>query len=170
MASLTKNEFAHYIGELYGGGIVVSVWKDTSGAEHGLVASLKDLSTGTAWSNVTTTAIGATAQNFFNGKDNINAIIGQTGHSLSAAQLCDTFRGEGYNDWYLPSVSELIQCYNAFFIINMTLGSANSLKYINYWSSTEYGANQAHYMHFRNFYGINVKNTNTNGVRAFRKY
>jgi hypothetical protein len=25
-----KNEFAHYIGELYGGGIVVSVWKDTA--------------------------------------------------------------------------------------------------------------------------------------------
>ena len=26
--------FSHYIGELFGGGIVVSVWKDAQGAEH----------------------------------------------------------------------------------------------------------------------------------------
>jgi len=40
--------FTHYIGELYGGGIVVSVWK-VSGVEHGLIASLTDLSSGIAW-------------------------------------------------------------------------------------------------------------------------
>jgi hypothetical protein len=34
--------FLHYIGELYGGGIVVSVWKE-AGYEHGLIASLTDV-------------------------------------------------------------------------------------------------------------------------------
>jgi len=71
--------FTHYIGELYGGGIVVSVWK-VAGVEHGLIASLTDLSSGTAWSNVTSTAIGTTAQSPFDGQTNTTAIIAQTGH------------------------------------------------------------------------------------------
>ena len=41
--------FTHYVGELFGGGIVVSVWKDAQGAEHGLIASLTDLSAGIQW-------------------------------------------------------------------------------------------------------------------------
>jgi hypothetical protein len=40
--------FTHYVGELFGGGIVVSVWK-TNGVEHGLIASLTNLSTGIQW-------------------------------------------------------------------------------------------------------------------------
>jgi hypothetical protein len=41
--------FTHYVGELFGGGIVVSVWKDTQGVEHGLIASLTDLSSAIPW-------------------------------------------------------------------------------------------------------------------------
>jgi hypothetical protein len=42
------SSFTHYVGELYGGGIVISVWK-VSGIEHGLIASLADLSTRIIW-------------------------------------------------------------------------------------------------------------------------
>lgn len=167
-----KNEFAHYIGELYGGGIVVSVWKDTSGAEHGLVASLKDLSSGTAWSNVATTAIGATAQNYMDGQANTNAIISQSGHTSSAAQLCDTFSGSGYTDWYLPSLWELIQCNNVAYIVNSILGNTNGFGILaGYWSSNENNSNYSFVRAFnQQIIGGSLKSGTINRVRAIRKY
>jgi len=73
------NAFKHYIGELYGGGIVVGVWKE-AGIEKGLIASLTDISSGAAWSNVIDVAIGPTAWDAFNGQANTDAIIKQAGH------------------------------------------------------------------------------------------
>ncbi|MBL0357719.1 MAG: hypothetical protein IPP72_12920 [Chitinophagaceae bacterium] len=70
----------------FGGGIVVSVWKE-NGVEKGLVATLTDVSAGAAWSNVTATLIGATAQSFTDGQANTNAIIAQPG-ILPAAPNC----------------------------------------------------------------------------------
>jgi hypothetical protein len=168
-----KNEFAHYIGELYGGGIVVSVWKDTSGAEHGLVASLKDLSAGTAWSNVATTAIGTNAQSPFDGQANSNAIIGQSSHTSSAAQICDTFTGGGFNDWYLPADIELIQLNNTAYILNSILGSNNGLQFAmiySYWSSTEYNASSAKGMLFGTTTNNQGNKSDKKRVRAVRKY
>ena len=89
----------HYIGELYQGGIIVSTWKN-AGVEHGLIASLTDLSISQAWSNVTNTLIGTTAQNHIDGQINTNAIISQAGHTNSAAKLCSDYVSDGYSDWY----------------------------------------------------------------------
>lgn len=130
--------FTHYIGELYGGGIVVSVWKE-SGVEHGLIASLTNVSSGAAWSNVTSTLIGVTAQSAFDGQANTNAIIGQSGHITSAAKLCDDYTADGFNDWYLPAPWELNLCYNAAFIVNNILGATNGFLQGRYWTSLEDG-------------------------------
>lgn len=43
-----KNGYTHNVGELYQGGIIVSVWKE-NGSEHGLIASLTNLSSGCDW-------------------------------------------------------------------------------------------------------------------------
>ena len=128
--------FTHYIGELFGGGIVVSVWK-TNGVEHGLIASLTDISSSSSWSNVTEDFIGTTAQSPNDGQVNTTAIIKQTGHSSSAAKLCDEYTSGTYSDWYLPSVFELSQCYNAVLIVNEVLGDINGFWLENYWTSTE---------------------------------
>jgi hypothetical protein len=168
-----KNEFAHYIGELYGGGIVVSVWKDTAGAEHGLVASLKDLSSGTAWSNVTSTLIGSSAQSPVDGQTNTNAIISQSGQTNSAAQICDTFTGGGFNDWYLPADIELIQLNNTAYILNSILGSNNGLQFAmiySYWSSTEYNASSAKGMLFGTTTNNQGNKSDKKRVRAVRRY
>ncbi len=168
-----KNEFAHYIGELYGGGIVVSVWKDTSGAEHGLVASLKDLSSGTAWSNITSTLIGSSAQSPVDGQTNTNAIISQSGQTNSAAQICDTFTGGGFNDWYLPADIELIQLNNTAYILNSILGSNNGLQFAmiySYWSSTEYNASSAKGMLFGTTTNNQGNKSDKKRVRAVRRY
>jgi len=129
---------AHYIGELYGGGIIVSVWKK-DGIEHGLIASLSDLNSGNkiSWSNINTNLIGANAQSINNGQSNTNSIITQSGHTASAAKLCDIYSNGGYSDWYLPSLWELKECFASTFIVNEILGNANGFKPQEYWSSTE---------------------------------
>jgi hypothetical protein len=139
-APICANCFNHYIGEIYGGGIIVSVWK-IDGVEHGLIASLKDVSTSSVWSNVSTTLIGATAQNPRDGQANTNSIISQIGHTTSAAKLCDEYTSGGYSDWYLPAGWELNLCYYATTIVNEVLGDTNGFQSSFYWASSEYSAN-----------------------------
>jgi hypothetical protein len=170
-----KNEFTHYVGELYGGGIVVSVWKDTSG-EHGLITSLKDLSSGVEWSNLSTDTIGISARSPIDGASNTNTIINQVGHTSSAAQLCNSYSMGGFKDWYLPSIIELKTCESAFYIVNMILGSNDGFKHGSYyWSSTEsnLGSSSVYYANVVHF-GVpggysSPKNFNCR-VRAVRRF
>jgi hypothetical protein len=167
--------FIHYIGELFGGGIVVSVWK-VNGAEHGLIASLTDISSSSSWSNITEEFIGATAQSPKDGQVNTTAIIKQTGHSSSAAKLCDEYTSGTYIDWYLPSVFELSQCYNAVLIANEVLGDINGFQLEEYWSSTEVSESKES---FPRAYGFRFdrgetsdpnSKSNTLRVRAARRF
>ncbi len=96
--------FKHFIGELYGGGILICVWK-IDGNEHGLIASLTDLQY-SIWSNVGDKLIGASAQSPSNGFTNTQAIISQPGHTNSAALICATYNYGGFLDWYLSSLFE----------------------------------------------------------------
>ena len=169
------NGFTHYIGELYGGGIVVSVWK-TSGVEHGLIASLTDLSSGIQWTTPAfqSTLIGTNAQNYRDGLVNTNAIVNQAGLGTSyAAGLCKAYTAGGFNDWYLPAEWELFQCYSSVLLINEVLGDINGFKYTeHYWSSNEgfSPATQA-VRNFFGYYGVYGANkANLNSVRAVRKF
>jgi len=130
------------IGKLLGGGIVVSEW-DENGVKKCLIASLTDLGTNLVW---TVPAfqfgprIGITAESVSNGFTNTNAIILQTGAApttLYAAGAARLHNGGGYNDWYLPSMFELLACYNSSDIVNKVLGDTNGFCYCHYWSSTE---------------------------------
>ena len=166
--------FTHYIGQLYGGGIIVSVWQDSS-VEHGLIASLTDLSTHAAWSNVDSTLIGVGAQSQFAGEVNTPAIIAQVGQTASAALLCTQYTGGGYTDWYLPGIWELQQCYAAGVIVNRILGGTNGLQFnVRYWSSTEFDISTAWAEDF--YYGYGSAGTNNDkkkklySVRAVRRY
>jgi len=135
------------IGAQIGGGIVVAVFND-AGVNKALVASLTNLSTGVPWTITAfqTTLIGATAQSFYDGLTNTNAIIAQTllpASTSYAAGIARLFAGGGFSDWYLPSVWELNMCYNSAAIINKILGATNGFVNVNYWSSTEFSANNA---------------------------
>ena len=133
----------HYIGERYGGGVVF--WLDSAG-QHGLICSMVDLSI-QAWSNVASTLIGSTAQSDWNGLSNSNAIVGQAGHTSSAAQLCLNYTnadyGTGiYSDWYLPARTELNHLWNNIYDVQKALeGDGNPVTTLItqtlYWSSTE---------------------------------
>ena len=163
-----SGSFTHYVGELYGGGIIVSVWK-VSGVEHGLIASLVDLSTSIAWSNMLS-SIGITARSPRNGKANTIAIIGQTGHISSAAKLCNDYASGGYSDWYLPAVWELNQCYNVATIVNEVLGDKDGFQIDHYWSSTETGDYYGWCQYFYDGGVYSDAKDNTFRVRAVRRY
>ena len=141
---------AHYVGELFGGGIVF--WVDHTG-EHGLIASLDDLDggSGVTWVSAAYlyTEIGASAQSITDGAENTAAIIAQDATEGYAATLCDSYEKEGYIDWYLPSEKELLLLDMHGYIIAKILNndsdaSTNGLSsgrvndnWITYWSSTE---------------------------------
>lgn len=166
---------SHYVGELYGGGVVF--WVDHTG-EHGLIVSMVDLSTSQAWSNVTSTLIGTT--NDWDGESNTGAIIGQSGHTNSAAKLCDDYTnadyGTGtYSDWYLPSVAELNHVWNNFYEVQKALtndGNSATTPLVRhiYWSSSEYNDNSAWFFNF--YFGSVSPDTkhNTYSVRAVRAF
>jgi hypothetical protein len=160
--------FTHYIGELYGGGIVVAVWKE-SGVEHGLIASLTDVSVSAEWSSITDTEIGATAQSPIDGQANTTAIIAQ-GDVSGAAYLCDNYSSGGFTDWYLPAAWELNQCYNAAFVVNTILGATNGFQFADYWCSNEYNGNSAWYQNFNEGDADSYNKDDYYRVRAVRKF
>jgi len=160
---------AHYPGELFGGGIVVSVWKE-NGSEKGLIASLTDISTGTAWSNITTVLIGTAAQSFTDGETNTTAIIAQPGHVTSGAKLCNDYTSGGFSDWYLPSTWELNECFIAAQKVNAVLGSTNGFQADTYLSSTEYNASYAYSKIFNSGTTVGQSKSNLYRVRAVRRF
>jgi hypothetical protein len=159
---------SHYIGESYGGGIVVAVWKK-NGVEHGLIASLTDISASAQWSSIKDGLIGATAQSQFDGQANTTAIVAQ-GDISGAAYLCDNYTSGGFNDWYLPAAWELNQCYNAAFIVNTILGATNGFQYDYYWSSTETTRDVAWYQGFVYGYSFFDGKLMKARVRAVRRF
>ena len=178
-AASTSAGLTHYVGELFGGGIVVSVWKDFQGIEHGLIASLTNLSSGIQW---TTPAfqfieIGPTAQSPRDGFANTNAIVEQAGAGTTyAAGLCKAYNAGGYTDWYLPAINELKQCYNSNQIVNEVLGDINGFEFSVwdtsvYWSSTE-NDNNAWVIGFGSGGStvINGKKSSGFAVRAVRRF
>lgn len=173
---------AHYVGELYGGGVVF--WVDQTG-EHGLIASTSDLDggSGAAWSDIKSAEIGASAKDYYNGAGNTAAIIAQSGHTNSAAKLCNDYKGGNFTDWYLPSTLELRKMDNSILIINNVLandgsGETNPIHpefvaptYGRYWSSTEYNIGYAWRYDFSHGQSVNGSSKDqTYRVRAVRAF
>jgi hypothetical protein len=136
--------------------------------------ALTDQSTTQAWSNVSSTLIGATAQSSWDGLSNSNAIVGQAGHTSSAAKLCLDLVSGGQSDWYLPAIDELRLLWHNRFNVNKslsTIGGATVLPVnANYWSSSESLNNVAWYFNFGNGLANNLNKSNPNYVRAVRAF
>jgi hypothetical protein len=169
---------SHYEGELYGGGVVFYV--DQTGA-HGLICSMLDLSTTQPWSNINGALIGTTAQSDWDGQGNTNAIIGQSGHTNSAAKLCNDYinvdYGTGvYSDWYLPANGQLYKLYNTIYEVNKALDSdgnvaTTAIVKAEYWSSTEVNVSFAWEFSFYNTYIVSHgKSSSSYYTRAVRRF
>ena len=124
-----------------------------------------DQSTGIAWSNITGTAIGATAQGtaIGTGKANTTAIVGQSGCTAGAAKLCKAYTGSGYSDWFLPSKDEL----NAMYLKRATIGSFASAFYC---SSSEDISTKMLIQYFSDGTQYSFNKSSSNRVRAVRAF
>ncbi|MCX6268837.1 MAG: hypothetical protein NTW16_16045 [Bacteroidetes bacterium] len=171
----TISASAHYIGELIGGGIVF--WIDSTG-QHGLIVSLDDISQSSTWSNITNVRIGLPAQSTWNGQGNSNSIMGQSGHTSSAALLCDVYSnadyGTGiYTDWYLPAIDQLSLAYQARYILNKNIAGVSGADIISdtyYWSSTEFDYQNASDYFFNYGEAYDWMKSFNNWVRCVRDF
>ena len=129
---------SHYIGELYGGGIVFYV--DNTG-QHGFIMSLTDVASEKYINtSVAFTAIGITAQSDWDYVTANNAITNLMGHTTSAAKKCLDYSYDGFSDWYLPTYTQLVMIANNLYTISKQLetNGFSTLKKDNfYWSCTE---------------------------------
>ena len=176
-AETVANGFSHYVGELFGGGIIFSVWK-VGGVEHGLIAALANVNTGNhPWTTpayISTRVPDMAATSYIDGLTNTNAIVAQAGPGTTyAAGLCHAYSAAGdggLNDWYLPAVWELKELFNASFKVSAILGSTNGF-IDTYWSSTEDDEDLAN---FFTFYGSGDSNYSSKSdirrVRAIRRF
>ena len=153
----------HAIGDSYGGGILACIYSYAAdGTPHGIVISSADLSSNTAWSNVTSAATGTTSIQPDVGLANCTAIIGQAGHTASAASMCRAYTGGGYTDWVLPSKADWVDLSKCAAVIGLVAS-------YQYWTSSESASDSA-YFYTRNLYSAGSTNTK-NGlcrVRAIR--
>jgi hypothetical protein len=161
------------------GGVIFHRYID-NGIQYYLVVDTTNLSTNSAWSNVTSTLIGSTAQSTWDGLSNSNAIVGQAGFTSGAAKLCLDSTNNSKSDWYLPAIDELSLIWQNRFNVNKTLSGnssfgnisgATQILYNTYWSSTEYDSLGAWLFSFSG--GLAYSNFNkvdTEYVRAVRRF
>ena len=121
-------------------------------------------------------AIGSSAQSNWDGLSNSNAIVGQAGHTNSAAALCLNSTNGGQNDWYLPSIQELSMLWNNYYTVARSLSQisgATQMSRSYYWSSSESSDNYAWNFSFYNGIASDYYNANkasTIYVRAVRAF
>lgn len=168
------NQNSHYVGELYGGGVVF--WVDHSG-QHGLVVSMVDIGSGQNWGPVS--LVGVQAQSDWNGIGNSEAIASASS-ATNAASTCLVYQNVNYgtgvfSDWYLPSRGELVDLWNSLRAVQKALemdgnSDTQTLSRQAYWSSTEYNNNSAWYYFFTygySSYGNKNQNFYVRAIRAF---
>lgn len=118
-----KESKPHFVGEIYGGGIIFYLEKN---GNHGLISSLHDVATEVPISTTNYGTIPKTVNyqhinnevaepapskvkfktNEWDGYSNTNMFI-KAGYDPSAASVCKRYNGGNYSSWYLPSVKEL---------------------------------------------------------------
>ncbi len=162
----------HYVGELYGGGIIFYVYEN---GEHGLIASFDDLggSGGVNWgplSNVTN------AESWWDGATNTTNAVAAGAANTDAVKLCDDYTNDGYSDWHLPSIGELKALEEAAYVLFKVLDSdgdsnTNAPNYGgSYWSSTQTDKDYAYSFKFTNTHTEEKWKDENKLVRAVRSF
>ena len=133
----TGSEVSPSIGSPYLGGIVF--YLDGTG-EHGLVAATEDLGK-FQWGCESFSFSGAYGHTYLTGLQNTVDIVNQGCSTVyggvTAAQAALDAEINGYSDWYLPSIDELVEMYNT--IGNGgPQGNIGNFEDAYYWSSTQY--------------------------------
>lgn len=147
----------------YDKGVYSEGWRYLEAAPAGWSGTAKDPVE--VWSNHSTTAVPGTYTGTGYGQGNSINIMKQSGHTASAASLCDDYVVGAYDDWFLPSKNELDLMYT-----NLKEQGSGGFQNENYWSSTEEDYNSAKDQDFE-FGGQGfLFKANSNYVRAARRF
>jgi len=134
------------------------------GEQHGLVATVADISTGAIWGCKGTFISGADGTAIGTGNQNTIDIMAGCATAGIAARLAGDLVEGGYSDWYLPSKEELNKLY-----LNRTAIGGFTLNY--YWSSSEDSdANKAWSQYFNGSLQANGDKNSVIYVRAIRSF
>ena len=128
----------HYVGQVFGGGVVCFVDRDADGKEYGLIVSIDQLSSSAVWGPFKNVP---GSESNWNGAANTEAIMKNGGSSTDAAGLCANYSSGGFDDWYLPSIGELKNLGYNVEAVNKTLKRLKGATVLDtewsHWSSTE---------------------------------
>jgi hypothetical protein len=151
--------FSHYLGELYNGGVVFSLYRGTDGLEHGLIVSLTESPTGLKWQTISALV---NANRFEDGAYNTPLMTGSPAATYIASL------GSG---WFLPSSTELFLLgQNAYHVQKTLRNGGYTLLGSTYWSSYEIGATDAVLFDVSRCTGGTVPKAAIVGVRGVKAF
>lgn len=130
------------IGNYYQGGYIAYLDLNSN---QGLIVSPTDL-TGSrcAWEAEPYQTI-TTTNTYGSGQTNTNNILASTS-ATPAAELCNSYINQGYDDWFLPNTNELLKVFDAYHYLGK-LGRANIQPSL-YWTSYSVAFNTAQFVDF----------------------
>jgi hypothetical protein len=124
---------------------------------------------GIPWGGYGIVGLASTFPGIGEGADNTNTIINALGVNAegTAAKLCADLDINGYSDWFLPSIDELV-------LMNQNLHPLNGgfVDMSSYWSSSAYSYNDPSSAHVQVFGGSSTLGSKDTGnhVRAARSF
>lgn len=141
------------VGNYYQGGYIAYLDLNSN---QGLIVSPTDL-TGSrcAWEVEPYQTI-TTTNTYGSGQTNTTNILASTS-ATPAAELCDTYVNQGYDDWFLPNTNELLKVFDAF---NLGRLKRANIQSSIYWTSYSLAFNTAQFVDFAipSVYGGQVGN------------
>lgn len=130
------------IGDYYQGGIIFYLKRDSFNVQHGKVLSLKIDATRIIWGNNNQTV--PNSGGIFNGRKNCDdGISFFQGLYVTAMKESLNSTQQGYNDWYLPSVTEAKIIANNLYAINKGFALNGGDEFNpseKIWTSTQYNS------------------------------
>ena len=160
-ASCAKSK--HKIGSMYKGGYIFKI----NMFGHGLCAAPKDLKP-QEWGCYGTLINGANGKEIGTGKQNTKDIVaGCVSFFPIAAKSCDDLVVDSYDDWYLPSLEELLLMHRELYAQSIGDFTPNE-----YWSSSQNFSLGAWKVNFATGEKGNDSNKSNKGlrVRAIRSF
>ena len=151
------------IGERYNGGVIFHLWLDSEGKQHGLI--VEDVALRTA--QLLSPDGSSNGTSFIDGKANTNSFI-LLNNTASAIKTINDSTESGYDDWYLPSVQEMLTLYTNLYEVNKTL--TNKITAAAYWTSTEISATTAYNFNMLTSSAVSTPKSSATspiGIRSF---